>query len=260
MGRPDIEKIWDDFLKDRSRQDLKEKIMLHYLPMVRIIAGRMMISLPNSVNIDDLISNGLIGLINAIDKFESEKGFKFETFANIKVRGALLDGLRELDWMPRGIREKNNLLKNAIRNAEKRVKRAPTDLEIAEELNLPMEKYFDLLNDVKVVSLMSLDTSLNSEDNTGKLLDVVEDKYATRPDEKLEREELKKILVESIKTIKEVEKNVIALYYYEQLTLKEIGKILDISESRVSQIHTKVILTLRNKITDYLGTKILTNK
>ena len=129
----ELDILWKKYLKDRENSKIKEKLLFNYIPLVRLIAGRMMISLPNSVIQDDLISNGLIGLINAIDNFDETKGFKFNTYANIKIKGAILDGLRELDWMPRGIREKSNLLENGIRSAEKRVQRIPTDLEIAEE-------------------------------------------------------------------------------------------------------------------------------
>lgn len=252
MLRDEIDKIWEAFLKDRSKMVLKEKILMHYVPLVRIIAGRMMISLPSSVSLDDLVSNGLIGLINAIDRFDIEKCVKFETFANIKIKGAILDGLRELDWVPRNIREKSNLLENAIRKAEIRLNRMPGDSEIAEELNISLDDYFELLNEVKTVALLSLDSELETMDGTTKLLDVIEDKEARKPDELIEHQELKTILVQSIMQLKDTEKNVIALYYYEQLTLKEIGEVLSLTESRVCQIHTKVILTLRNKISDYL--------
>lgn len=252
MLKDEIDIIWEAFLKDRSKMALKEKILMHYVPLVRIIAGRMMISLPSSVSLDDLVSNGLIGLINAIDRFDTEKCVKFETFANIKIKGSILDGLRELDWVPRNIREKSNLLENAIKRAESRLNRMPSDSEIAEELNISLDDYFELLNDVKTVALLSLDTELETTDGTKRLLDVIEDKEAKKPDEVIEHQELKTILVESITKLKDVEKNVIALYYYEQLTLKEIGEVLSLTESRVCQIHTKVILTLRNKISDYL--------
>jgi len=255
MLKDEIDKIWEAYLKDRSKTMLKEKILMHYVPLVRIIAGRMMISLPSSVSLDDLVSNGLIGLINAIDRFEVEKCVKFETFANIKIKGAILDGLRELDWVPRNIREKSNILENAIRSAEGRLNRLPTDSEIAEELQIPLENYFDLLNEVKSVALLSLDSELETTEGTQRLLDIIEDKEAKKPDEIVERQELKNILVEAIMQLKDVEKNVIALYYYEQLTLKEIGEVLTLTESRVCQIHTKVIVTLRNKISDYLHFK-----
>ena len=255
MFKDDIDKIWEAFLKDRSKMVLKEKLLMHYVPLVRIIAGRMMISLPASVSLDDLVSNGLIGLINAIDRFDAEKCVKFETFASIKIKGAILDGLRELDWVPRNIREKSNVLENAIRRAEGRLNRLPTDLEIADELKITLDEYFELLNEVKTVSLLSLDNELDTGEGTQRLLDIIEDKETRKPDEIVERQELKTILVQSIMQLKDIEKNVIALYYYEQLTLKEIGEVLSLTESRVCQIHTKVILTLRNKIVDYLQVK-----
>ncbi|MBN1969121.1 MAG: FliA/WhiG family RNA polymerase sigma factor [Candidatus Delongbacteria bacterium] len=251
-----IQAIWDEYLKNRDNNQLKEKLLLYYIPIVRVIAGRMMISLPDSVSIDDLISNGLIGLINAIEKFDDEKGVKFSTYANIKIKGAILDGLRELDWMPRGLREKSNMLEHAIRSAEMKFGRVPTDLEVSEELKMDMESFLDLLNEVKVVSLMSLDGAVGGRTESDRvLLDVIEDNRIKTPAEESEIAELKSILVKSIKQLKENERNVIALYYYEQLTLKEIGEVLGLTESRVSQIHTKVILTLRAKIKDYVNSK-----
>lgn len=252
LNEDNLSLLWNEFCNDRSKSSIKEKLLLHYIPIVRIITGRMMISLPNHISMDDLISDGLVGLINAIDLFDITKGVKFETYANIKIRGAILDGLRQLDWMPRGLREKSTLLENATRSAEMKSGRAPTDMEIAKELNVSMDEYLSLLNDVKVVSLLSLDATLDYSEGTKKLLDYIEDKDTKKPDEVIEREELKLILVLSIKELKEMEKNVIALYYYEQLNLKEIGEVLSVSESRVSQIHTKIIILLRNKIKDYL--------
>jgi len=252
MKETEINTIWQEYLRDKSKNNLKEKLLLHYIPLVRLIAGRMRISMPKSVALEDLVSSGFLGLLGALDKYDDSKNVKFETFANIKIRGAILDGLREVDWMPRGIREKNNQLENAIRSAEKKCGRIPTDIEIAEELNISMDDYFELLNDVKVVSLMSLDNTLNYGDGNKNLLDVMIDSNASDPDEIVERQELKNILVQCIMQLKEKEKNVVALYYYEQLTLKEIGEVLSVSESRISQIHTKVIITLRNKIKDYL--------
>lgn len=256
MTEQELDHIWEQFRKNPTKKGLKEKILMHYIPLVRLIAGRMMISLPNSVILDDLVSSGLLGLINAIEKFDESKGVKFKTFANIKIKGAILDGLREMDWMPRGLREKSNFLEQGIKLAEKKAGRAPTDLEIAEALNLTMDDYFQLLNEVKVVSLLSLDNSTDlSGDGDRLLLETVSDTKTKTPDEIIEREELRTILVESIKELKDVEKNVIALYYYEQLTLKEIGEVMSLSESRVSQIHTKVIVTLRNKIKEYFSGK-----
>ena len=244
--------LWKEYSKDKKKTNVKEKLLLHYIPLVRIISGRMMISLPNHISMDDIISDGLVGLINAIDLFELKKEVKFETYANIKIRGAILDGLRQMDWMPRGLREKNTILENATRSAEVKSGRAPTDHEIAKELNVSMDEYLSMLNDVKVVSLLSLDSTLDYSEGTKRLIDYIEDKNANKPDEIVERAELRSILVFSIKELKEIEKNVIALYYYEQLTLKEIGEVLSVSESRVSQIHTKIIILLRNKIKDYL--------
>jgi len=247
-----LDSLWNEYSEDKSKVNVKEKLLLHYVPLVRIIAGRMMISLPNHISMDDLVSDGLVGLINGLDLFDLKKEVKFETYANIKIRGAILDGLRQLDWMPRGLREKNTILENATRAAEIKSGRAPTDQEIADELKVSMDEYLSMLNDVKVVSLLSLDSTLDYSEGTKRLIDYIEDKDANKPDEIVERAELRSILVFSIKELKELEKNVIALYYYEQLTLKEIGEVLSVSESRVSQIHTKIIILLRNKIKDYL--------
>lgn len=253
--KKDITHIWETYTKNKNNRKAKERLLLNYIPLVRYVAGRMMISLPKAVILDDLISNGVIGLISALDKFDPTKDIKFETYANIKIRGAILDGLREMDWMPRNIREKSNILEKAIKSAEKKHGKIPSEIEIAEELNISMDDYYKLINDVKIVTLLSLDKTFAYNDGERRLLDVIEDNQTFLPDEVVERKELKSILVKSIKELKENEKNVIALYYYEQLTLKEIGKVLAVSESRISQIHTKVIIALRNKIQEYLMIK-----
>ncbi|PID30769.1 MAG: RNA polymerase sigma factor WhiG [Candidatus Cloacimonadota bacterium] len=249
----ELDILWEKYLKNRDNSKVKEKLLFNYIPLVRLIAGKMMISLPETVSQDDLISNGLIGLINAIDNFDTDKGCKFNTYANIKIKGAILDGLREMDWMPRGIREKSNMLEKGIRNAEKKAQRIPTDIEIAEELNMDIDSYYELVNEVKVVSILSLDYNKNEDDESKTLsfLDKISDNNQKSPDEESEIKELKGILVKAIKQLKENERNVIALYYYENLTLKEIGQVLGLTESRVSQIHTKVIILLRNRIRDY---------
>jgi len=228
---------------------LREKLLENYIQLVKQIAGRMVISMPASVMIDDLISSGLMGLVKAIDRFDPAVGVKFETFAIPRIKGAMFDGLREMDWAPRSVRSKARQLENAIQKLTAELGRSPEDDELAQELGLDMDSYIQLLDDTSVVTMHSLDDTITSKQGEMlNLFDLVESETADCPMVGVEREDLKEATIEAIKGLPEQERLVIALYYYEELTLKEIGTVMEISESRVSQIHTKAILSLRAQL------------
>ncbi len=242
------DQLWNAFRQDPSPK-AKEALLVAYLPVVKQVASRMKMSLPHSVHLDDLVGSGIMGLINSVENFNPELGFKFETYAIPRIRGAILDGLRDFDWVPRSIRSKEKLLESTITALENELGRIPTDEEISGRLDLTLSEYHKLVDDVHATTLLSFDRPLgNDGDSSSSLYDLVADAGNDNPLDMMERKEIRTLLVELINRLPEQDKLVIALYYYEELTLKEIGKVLDISESRVSQIHTKIILSMKTHI------------
>jgi len=240
--------LWTKY-KTQKDSKTKEELVIKYVNLVKFVAGRLMISLPPSVEVNDLESAGILGLIDAIDRFDPKYGVKFESYAIPRIKGAMLDELRKLDWIPRSIRSKSRELEKVINQIENETGRSATDEEISERLNITMNEYFTLLKEVSTVSLLSLDSVIfDDEGGKGELHDVIEDKSEEEPDESIKRDELKELVIRAIDDLPETERLVIALYYYEELTLKEIGQVLQLSESRISQIHTKTILSLRGKL------------
>ncbi len=240
--------IWDLWIKKRS-QDIKDELVIRYITLVEQVAGRMKIGLPNSVELTELVNSGIIGLISAIDNFKPDRGFKFETYAVTRIRGSILDSLRDYDWMPRSIRTKTKSLEAALVRLEGNLGRIPRDDEVAKELGLNIDGYFQLLEEVKVASILSLDEPyLNSEGEMSTLADIIEDEDAPDPGGVMEWNEARAIAKKMIEKLSQQERLVISLYYYEELTLREVGEVLGISESRVSQIHSKIILTLKGKL------------
>lgn len=242
--------LWENYSKTKD-PEIREKLILEYLYMVKYIAGRMNIYFNTSIGYDDIISFGVLGLIDAIDKFDISKGVKFETYATLRIRGAIIDNIRELDWVPRSLRQKSKELERLYLELETQKGRPPTDKEIADKMGISMEEYNKLLNDVNIQSLISLEDYL--ERNYQLDTNIVNSKTSEIPDNHLELIELKNFLGDAIDKLPEKEKTVITLYYYEELTLKEIGAILKVSESRVSQLHTKALLRLRGKLSKYIN-------
>jgi RNA polymerase sigma factor for flagellar operon FliA len=244
----DVKKGFEVYQKTKDLK-LREELLVNYIHLVKQVAGRMIISMPASVLLDDLISSGLMGLVKAIDRFDPAVGVKFETYAIPRIKGAMFDGLREMDWAPRSVRSKARQLENAIQKLTAELGRSPEDDELADELGLDIDSYLQLLNDTSVVTLLSLDDTITSKQGeTLNLFDLVESESADCPLSGVEREDMKEATIEAIKNLPEQERLVIALYYYEDLTLKEIGTVMEISESRVSQIHTKAILSMRAQL------------
>ncbi len=223
----------------------RERLILEHLPQVRLIARRIHERLPESVNLDDLVSTGVVGLISAIDRFDASHNVKLKTYAEYKIRGAILDSLRGLDWAPRQQRKRSKQIEVAILAAEQRLHRSPTEDEIAAELGLSLEEYYGWLVEIRGLNLGSLESTSGDEDNRD-LLKFVSDDEESWPSRLLERSELKKLLAEAISKMPDVEKTVLSLYYHEELTLREISKILRLHESRISQLKSQAILRLRS--------------
>ena len=224
--------------------------LVDYLPLVKYIAGRLAIGLPRSVEMDDLINAGVIGLIEAYSNFEASKGVKFETYASLRVRGSILDELRGMDWVPRSTRARSREVERTISKLEGELGRSPTEAELADELDVSMDDYYRIMDDVSSAALLSLDEMAfgDDDDKQGPLLDTLSAQNQPSAEANMERMEMRNLLADSLGQVSEQERLVVALYYYEQLTLKEIGQVLELSESRVSQLHTKAVLGLRAKL------------
>jgi RNA polymerase sigma factor for flagellar operon FliA len=244
-----IERLWAEY-KQSGVRDARDRLILHYSPLVKFVAGRVGVGLPQSVDQADLVSYGVFGLIDAIEKFEPERGFKFETYAIARIRGAIIDELRSYDWVPRSVRAKARSIERAYSKLENELRRTPTDKELAEELGLSEDELSQTLSQISFVGVIALDEAITGDRGDGSTLgDTIADR-AGDPLEAYELEEMKHILADAINRMPERERLVLTLYYYEGLTLAEIGDVLGVTESRVCQIHTKAILQLRSRMTE----------
>lgn len=244
---PRLARLWKRFRKTRS-PEIREQLILEYAPLVKHVAGRLAVMLPPYVEFDDLVSYGMFGLVEAVERFDFERGVKFETYAASRIRGAIIDGLRAADWVPRSVRQKARALETELVRLESRLGRAASDDEIAQAMGLSVREYDRLLAELSGASLVSLDevwVADPEEESQLRLLETVSNASADSPEERLEEKETERLLAEAIERLPERERMVVALYYHEGLTLKEIGRVLGVTESRVCQIHTKAILRLR---------------
>ncbi len=240
----DKEKLWSEYVKEKT-PELREKLIIEYAPLVKLVAGKLGMYLGYNVEFDDLVGYGVFGLIDAIDKFDYGKGVKFETYASLRIRGAILDQIRRMDWIPRTVRQKQKMLDTAYKAVEARTGRPATDEEIAEELQISDDELCDLYTETKVSNVLSLDEYM---DQGEVRVEPRADKDYMQPEKMLEKEELKRMLLEVIMTLTDKEKQVITMYYYEDLTLKEISRVLDVSESRVSQLHSKALIKMKQRL------------
>lgn len=223
----------------------RDQLILEHLPQVRLIARRIHDRLPESISLDDLISTGVVGLISAIDRFDPSHNVKLKTYAEYKIRGAILDGLRGLDWAPRQQRKRSKLIEKAIARAEQRLHRTANEEEVARELNLSLEVYHEWLVEIRGLNIGSLESAPPDEDGSRDLLHFVSGDAEQWPSRLLERSELQRLLAASIGGMPEIEKTVLSLYYYEEMTLREIAKIVGLHESRISQLKSQAVLRLR---------------
>lgn len=237
--------LWEEYIKTRSPK-LREQLILEYAGLVKVVAGRMGMYLGYTVEYDDLVGYGIFGLIDAIDKFELTKGVKFETYASLRIRGSILDQIRKLDWIPRTLRQKQKKLEQTVSDLTLSLGRAPTDEEMAENLGLSVDELEEVVNQTQVANLISLDEYL--EQGSEVRVEAGNKPVFQQPEQVIERQELKRMLAEAIDSLTEKEQKVIALYYFEELTLKEISNILEVSESRVSQLHTKSLRKMKEKL------------
>ena len=242
-------RLWEDYIRLRTA-DLREKLILEYAPLVKVVAGRLSMYLGYNVEYDDLVSYGIFGLIDAIDKFDMTKEVKFETYASLRIRGAILDQIRKMDWIPRTIRQKQRQIDTAMKEIEQKTGRQATDAEIASYLGISEDEYFDWQNQLKADNVISLNEYVEQGS------DIPADKNGSgfeTPESVIEKDEMKQMLIDALELLTEKEKKVILLYYYEELTLKEISNVLEVSESRISQLHTKALQKMKTKMGKYIG-------
>jgi RNA polymerase sigma factor for flagellar operon FliA len=244
--------LWRDY-KSTKQEKLRERLILHYSPLVKYVAGRVGVGLPPNIEQADLVSYGIFGLIDAIEKFDLERAIKFETYAISRIKGAIIDELRSIDWIPRSVRYKAREVEKAYAALEAKLHRSPTESEVAEELGIKLEELHTIFSQVSFVNVVALDELLTAGGEKGdklSLVDTLEDTKAEDPVAAFETEETKYLLARAINTLPEREKIVVTLYYYEGLTLAEIGQVLGVTESRICQMHTKAVLQLRGKLAD----------
>ena len=241
------QKLWMQYKHTRD-QRIKDTLIMKFASFVKYVAGRIAVNLPSNVEFDDLVSYGILGLIDAIEKYDPERNVKFKTYAKTRIRGAIFDELRVLDWTPRSIRQKARKLEKAYAKLEGKLGRDATDDEVAEYLKIDISELHKLYDETKKSLLLSLDEIFYDDEEGSSRFDFIENQKSDNPQRKIEEEEAKKLLADAIAKLSDRERLVITLYYYEDLTSKEIGKILGVSDSRVSQLHTKAILRLRGRL------------
>lgn len=242
------ERLWRSY-REQPTAETRERLILRYAPLVKYVAGRMAVGMPSNVDRGDLTSYGMFGLLDAIEKFDVDTGYRFQTYAVQRIRGAIVDELRSMDWVPRSVRRKAREIEKAIARLQNSLGRPPEDHELAEELELTPEQLADHLAQISMTSVAALDAALTSPDGGHlRVVDTVADDDAVLPDEHVDRMAMRELLRHALDRLTEREQQVLALYYFEGLTLAQIGDIIGVTESRVSQIHSKAILALRTRI------------
>ena len=243
-------KLWNEYAATKS-SEVREQLILEYAPLVKLVAGRLSMYLGYNVEYDDLVSYGIFGLIDAIDKFDSMKEVKFETYASLRIRGSILDQIRKMDWIPRTIRQKQKKIDTAMKEIETTTGRAATDEEIAQKLEISTDDFADWQSQMKITGVVSLNEFMES----GSEIPAEQHNQHRfeEPEEVIEKEELREVLGQALELLTEKEKKVILLYYYEDLTLKEISNVLEVSESRVSQLHTRALQKMKVRMGNYMG-------
>jgi RNA polymerase sigma factor for flagellar operon FliA len=250
MDEAGRKKLWEEYGRGKSAE-VREKLILEYAPLVKLVAGRLSMYLGYNVEYDDLVGYGIFGLIDAIDKFDSMKEVKFETYASLRIRGAILDQIRKMDWIPRTIRQRQKKVETAIKEIEAIHGRNATEGEIAVSLGISETEYGEWQSQMKITNVVSLNEFM--EQGSEVPTENNKNSHFDSPEEVVEKAELKEVLGEALDLLTEKERRVIELYYYEELTLKEISSILEVSESRISQLHTRGLQKMKTKMGNYIG-------
>lgn len=252
MDEQGKKKLLEDYSKTKSPA-LREQIILEFAPLVKLVAGRLSMYLGYNVEYEDLVSYGIFGLIDSIDKFDHMKEVKFETYASLRIRGAILDQIRKMDWIPRTIRQKQKQIDAVIKQVEQTTGHAATDAEIAKGLGITDQEYLEWQSQMKITGVVSLNEYIEQGSDVAQDYSRNTTARFVGPEEHIEKDELTKTLGDALALLTEKEQKVITLYYYEELTLKEISNILEVSESRISQLHTRALQKMKTKMGDYMG-------
>ncbi|GFP23065.1 RNA polymerase sigma factor for flagellar operon FliA [Candidatus Hakubella thermalkaliphila] len=254
LRKDEIEELWKKF-KEEGDSKFRDSLILYYSPLAKYVAGKIAAGLPQSVELADLISCGILGLIDAVDKFDHRRKIKFETYAISRIRGAILDELRSMDWMPRSLRSKAREIERAIISLENRLQRVPTDEELAEELNISLAELNNTLARLNYSCVLALDElwTLEQDENELGICETIVDYQSEDPYSALEVKEIRDVLRKAITYLTDREKEIITLYYFHGFTFGEIGEVLGLTESRISQIHTKIMLRLKGYLRGLMG-------
>nr|WP_308292087.1 FliA/WhiG family RNA polymerase sigma factor [Prauserella alba] len=248
-----IKALWHEFATEPS-QRVRDRLVLHYAPLVKYVAGRVGTGLPTHVDVADLIQSGIFGLVDAIEKFDPDRGLRFETYAMQRIRGAILDDLRSQDWVPRVVRSRAREVERTLERLGARLGRTPTDAEVAAELGISQGELHDLYGQLRLTSVVALETLVAAGRDSESVVESLPDDDAVDPAAVLVDRDNRKQLADAIAQLNERDRIVVSLYYFESLTLAEIGKVLGVTESRVSQLHTRAVLRLRAKLQEQSGT------
>ncbi len=245
------EELWKEYRKSH-KQEIRDILIKQYAPLVKYVAGKISVGMPQNVDFDDLVGFGVFGLFDAVEKYDPEKHVKFKTYAVTRIRGAIFDELRSIDWVPRSVRQKTREIEDTVQTLEADLGRSASDSEIAKAMNMSLEQYNQMILKVRGTSILSLNDVWFTGDDSDKvsIQDSIESPSSLQPESIAEKDEIRRVIVQAINELPDKEKKVLVLYYYEDLTLKEIGKVLEVTESRISQLHTKAIMRLRSKLTN----------
>ena len=245
------DELWQRYRKAKDPA-IRETFIKQYAPLVKYVAGKVAMGMPNNVEFDDLVGYGVFGLMDAIDKYDPDKNVKFKTYAVTRIRGAIFDELRQIDWVPRSVRQKTREIESVISSLEAQLGRTASDQEVAGALGMEEGEYLKTIQKISGTSILSLNDVWFSGDENDKISigDSIESPSSLNPDVMVEKDEIRRVIIEAINDLPDKEKKILILYYYEDLTLKDIGRVLEVTESRVSQLHTKAIMRLRSKLTN----------
>ena len=249
LSEEELNAIWDEYIADRSNRKLKDILVVQYIYLIKYVVGRLRVSLPDTIASEDISSFGVEGLIRAIEKFTRDKNARFETYALTKIRGSIIDRIREQDWIPRAVRKKQKEINAIIQIMQKELGRIPTEEEIAAKANIPVDKVQEIMKMANAMSVVSLNATKDKQEQSVEIIDTIEDEKHGTPLEQLEEKDSKKDLIRGLSRLPERERLLLTLYYHENMTFGEIGDILKVSESRCCQLHAQAIMKLRNILT-----------
>lgn len=251
LSEEKLKEMWVEFVKDRTNKPLRDKLIVQYMYLIKYVVGRLRVNLPTSISTDDIAGYGVEGLINATERYTPDKGSRFETYALMRIRGTIIDKIRNQDWVPRSARKKQKDIKVAIELLQKELGRKPTVQEIADRLELPVEKVKATINEMDSGSVVSIYDKRGDSSGEGmELIDTIQDSDSKSPEEELEEKDVKKDLSMALSRLPERERMILALYYHQNMTLKDIGAAINVSESRVCQLHAQAIMKLRNLLSN----------